>query len=58
MSAACKDFLNQLLEKDSAKRLSSEEALKHAWFEGLQEGDENMNMDMKNNKQIASSLAA
>lgn len=39
-SSKVKDLLNQLLHKDPTKRISLDQALKHRWFESLNEQNE------------------
>lgn len=57
VSDVCKDLLKRLLEKDSEQRLSSEEALKHDWFQKHKEPNaEQETIDFKESKNVVSNL--
>ena len=50
ISDNCKDLLSKLLAKDSGRRITLENALKHKWFNGI---DLNSKTGLVNNKGVS-----
>ena len=54
VSDTCKDFITHLLEKDSSKRISLNEALEHEWFKGIDMNTKTGHMQNKGNSAFKS----